>query len=128
MGGGRDNSCGMFSDLAGNDSYYFGNRSAGIGDMRGTGCFYDPGGANHFIWCTNPVNKNSGSLAQFVATTHAINGFRLFNNEKNWNSGIVILEGENGFQKKIQDNFQSFDPSEIIEINTKSNTIQILKK
>lgn len=127
MGGGRDNSCGLFSDLTGNDTYYFGNRSAGIGDMRGTGCFYDPDGTNQFVWVANTVNKNSESIGKSLDLNGPANGFRLFINQKNWNSGLVLLKGKNSFQKEVQGNLQQFWPEVKNEINTGEKTIQILK-
>lgn len=127
MGGGRDNSCGLFSDLTGNDFYYFGNRSLGIGDMRGTGCFFDPDGKNQLVWIVNNLNKNSESIGKSIDETNAINGFRLFVNQKNWNSGLALFNGKNVFQKGIQGNLLQIFPEKKNEISSNKKTIQILK-
>lgn len=128
LGGGRDNSCGLFSDLNGNDTYFFGNRSLGIGDMRGTGCFFDPDGTNQFTWIMNSANKNSESLGKSMDANNPANGFRLFTNQINWNSGVVLLHGENSFIKNKQGKQEPFFPIESFKIEPKEKTVQILKK
>lgn len=64
LGSGRDLSAGFFIDEEGNDSYCFGNRSAGIGDMNGFGLFIDRDGDDNYRWIKNQSNKASGSMGE----------------------------------------------------------------
>jgi len=62
LGSGRDLSAGFFIDEQGSDSYYFGNRSAGIGDMNGFGLFIDKDGDDLYQWIKNQLNNSSSSM------------------------------------------------------------------
>jgi hypothetical protein len=66
IGGGRDNSAGLFIDKNGDDTYYFGNRSAGIGDMNGIGILKDLDGNDTYHWHKNRMNSGSPSLGKII--------------------------------------------------------------
>jgi len=66
IGGGRDNSAGLFVDKSGDDTYYFGNRSAGIGDMNGIGVLKDMAGSDTYHWHKNRTNSGSPSLGKII--------------------------------------------------------------
>ncbi len=66
IGGGRDNSAGLFIDKNGDDTYYFGNRSAGIGDMNGIGVLNDLAGKDTYHWHQNRINSGSPSLGKII--------------------------------------------------------------
>lgn len=66
IGGGRDNSVGLFYDKNGDDTYFFGNRSAGIGDMNGIGVLKDYAGNDTYHWLKNRVNAGSPSLGKTI--------------------------------------------------------------
>lgn len=106
IAGGRDNSCGYFLDLKGDDIYYFGNRSIGIGDMRGLGCFYDQNGENKFFWVKNLSNQNSPSLGRSVSAFNPANEFRLFTEDLNWNTGLFLSQDSKNAFFEITDESQ----------------------
>jgi hypothetical protein len=131
MGGGRDNSCGFFTDISGNDSYYFGNRSVGIGDMRGFGCFYDTNGRNEFYHVSNSINQNSPSIGKAVSIYNPASEFRLFSNRLNWNAGIYISAGTNNQFYSVTDGKSSVlnvENTLQIDPNQKELETLILKK
>jgi len=66
IGGGRDNSAGLFVDKKGDDTYCFGNRSAGIGDMNGIGVLKDLAGTDKYNWHKNKLNSGSPSLGKTI--------------------------------------------------------------
>lgn len=66
IGGGRDNSAGLFIDKNGDDTYYFGNRSAGIGDMNGIGILKDLSGSDTYHWHKNRMNSGFPSLGKII--------------------------------------------------------------
>ncbi|WP_319592404.1 hypothetical protein [uncultured Draconibacterium sp.] len=66
IGGGRDNSAGLFIDYYGNDKYNFGNRSAGIGDLNGIGCLQDLSGNDSYNWHKNRINAGSPSIGKTI--------------------------------------------------------------
>jgi hypothetical protein len=66
LGGGRDLSAAWFIDEQGDDTYHFGNRSAGIGDLNGVGILWDRKGDDSYIWHQNSVNAGSPSLGQTI--------------------------------------------------------------
>jgi hypothetical protein len=104
MGSGRDLSAGFFRDDQGNDVYYFGNRSVGVGDMNGIGFFMDAHGDDIYYWIKNKINKNSGSMGvrEGVASNQHMTS-RIFENQT-ISSGYYI--DENGNDKL---NFQLID-------------------
>lgn len=67
IGGGRDNSAGLFIEMKGDDIYTFGNRSAGISDNYGTGLFWDIHGNDTLIWSLNSINSGSPSVGKTIA-------------------------------------------------------------
>jgi len=64
MGSGRDFSAGLFQDHGGDDDYYFGNRSMGVGDFHGIGWAADAQGNDSYTWWQNSVNKAVPSLGK----------------------------------------------------------------
>ena len=66
IGGGRDNSAGLFIEKNGDDTYFFGNRSAGIGDMNGIGALEDLAGKDTYHWHKNRINAGSASLGKII--------------------------------------------------------------
>lgn len=66
IGGGRDLSAGIFIEMEGNDSYSFGNRSAGIADISGVGLLADFKGNDKYTWHKNQLNSGSPSLGQSI--------------------------------------------------------------
>lgn len=66
IGGGRDNSVGLFIDQSGDDKYNFGNRSAGIGDLNGIGSLQDMAGIDTYLWHKNRLNAGSPSLGKTI--------------------------------------------------------------
>ena len=64
LGGGRDFSAGWFIEAGGNDAYHFGNRSGGIGDVKGIGILWDRGGDDSYTWHQNGMNSGSPTLGQ----------------------------------------------------------------
>jgi hypothetical protein len=64
LGSGRDLSAGWFIEEQGDDTYHFGNRSCGIGDLDGEGILWDRSGHDTFIWHQNEVNAGSPSMGR----------------------------------------------------------------
>ncbi len=96
LGSGRDLSAGFFIDEEGNDSYCFGNRSAGIGDMNGFGLFIDRDGDDNYRWIKNQLNKASGSMgeqAELSSNQHLTS--RIFENQTKTKGYFIDEVGNN---------------------------------
>jgi hypothetical protein len=79
IGGGRDLSAGIFIEMEGNDSYSFGNRSAGIADISGVGLLADFNGNDKYTWHKNRLNSGSPSLGHSIALSENMGvGFKPF--------------------------------------------------
>ncbi|MCF8233732.1 MAG: hypothetical protein K9G67_02865 [Bacteroidales bacterium] len=64
IGGGRDHSVGWFLEGAGQDTYHFGNRSVGVGDMNGLGFFWDFSGSDLYYHHNNNIYRNVPSMGK----------------------------------------------------------------
>lgn len=95
--------------------------------MRRLGCFFDADEKNTFNWIENEMNKNSPSIGNYISTNSAFNQFRLFNNQTNWNAGMVLLKGSNLYQKIEKDKIKTFTIEEKFESNKQNKTMQLLK-
>ncbi|MCB2208442.1 MAG: hypothetical protein KQH67_09090 [Bacteroidetes bacterium] len=96
LGSGRDLSTGFFIDDEGNDSYCFGNRSVGIGDMNGFGLFIDRDGDDNYCWIKNQLNKASGSMgeqAELSSNQHLTS--RIFENQTKTKGYFIDEVGNN---------------------------------
>jgi hypothetical protein len=102
IGGGRDNAAGLFIEMEGNDIYYVGNRSAGIGDLHGIGLLADYEGNDTYIWYKNSVNSGSSSFGKTIGISQGMdNGFKVFMHSEKPNTGILHdLHGDNKFAQK----------------------------
>ena len=98
LGGGRDLSAGWFIDEQGDDTYHFGNRSAGIGDLNGVGILWDRKGDDSYIWHQNSVNAGSPSLGQTLKLSEGMSlGARLTSFPGDQNLGLF----RDDHQKKL---------------------------
>ena len=89
MGGGRDLSFGCLIEGSGDDRYYFGNRSAGIGDLEGIGIFWDRSGRDGFTWHRNQLNKDSPSMGKTIGPANGMGiGLRLFSDPSKSPTGV----------------------------------------
>jgi len=78
LGGGRDLSASWFIEEEGDDTYHFGNRSCGIGDLNGVGILWDRSGDDTYIWHKNKLNAGSPSLGQAFSLPEGMSrGLRL---------------------------------------------------
>ncbi|MEE4178774.1 MAG: hypothetical protein V2I46_14815 [Bacteroides sp.] len=101
IGGGRDFSAGLFLDYSGNDSYVFGNRSAGIGDFNGIGIMCDLHGNDGYTWFKNDMNRGSPSMGGVAGSEKGTSiGFRLFKPKSPGSLGLFSdNQGDNNFFK-----------------------------
>lgn len=99
IGGGRDFSAGLFFDFNGNDSYTFGNRSVGIGDLNGIGIMCDLLGDDTYTWVKNTMNHGSLSLGKTIEPEKNVNiDFRLFELTSHFDFGFFYdINGEDKF-------------------------------
>lgn len=99
IGGGRDFSAGLFVEYDGDDTYHFGNRSAGIGDINGIGLLADFKGNDTYIWHKNSLNSGSQSLGKEPGLGESMNiGFKIFQPKNVVHKGIFIdSNGTNNF-------------------------------
>lgn len=72
LGNGRDLSAACFIEECGDDTYHLGNRSAGIGDLKGIGIMWDRRGENLFTWHQNSVNAGSPSMGHSFGLTEGM--------------------------------------------------------
>ncbi|MDB4584294.1 hypothetical protein N9164_14170 [Draconibacterium sp.] len=101
IGSGRDYSAGLFLEYEGNDTYFFGNRSAGIADINGIGFFADYLGDDQYSWHKNSVNSGSPSLGKKVGLSGGMNmGFKVFQPKNEVQIGVFIdNNGVNKFEE-----------------------------
>lgn len=79
MGCGRDLSAGVFREQSGDDEYHFGNRSAGIGDLKGIGSFTDYSGDDEYHWHKNRLNELSPSMGAITMANQQMQiGYRIY--------------------------------------------------
>lgn len=100
IGGVRDFSVGLFMEYDGDDTYHFGNRSAGIADINGIGMLADLTGDDKYIWFKNSVNSGSQSLGNEPGLGESMNlGFKIFQSKEVVHKAIFIdLNGINSFE------------------------------
>lgn len=100
MGSGRDLSAGWFIESEGDDTYHFGNRSAGIGDINGIGVLWDRMGNDQYIWYKNKIYSGTPSLGQSVGLNENMKiDFRIFKSKNDLNKGIFLdTNGTNKFE------------------------------
>jgi hypothetical protein len=91
IGSGRDLSAGWFIDEEGDDSYHFGNRSAGVGDLNGLGILWDCKGRDSYTWHQNGVNAGSPSMGQTIALSEGMaTASRLLSVQGNYKLGVFL--------------------------------------
>lgn len=104
IGCGRDLSVGLFQDKGGDDEYFFGNRSAGIGDMNGIGVMIDYKGADEYNWINNGKYSNSPSMGKTFKTFEGLNKSRV-HPAKDLCKGIFLdMHGDFKIKKQKNEN------------------------